>query len=161
MISKPKIKALENRDFIAQIAVWMDFTVYRLRSADQDAPKPARNGSLNPAIDCPHVKQSESIELWPDFRDISRHKKTGASLQRLRHKRDCPTGEPLTDYVASLRSLSHLPARRRAQTMAVALGKRGNAAGKCDKPALRGDQPNPLSALPFFDRPTHAFKTAP
>jgi len=31
----------------------------------------------------------------------------------------------------------------------------------CDKTALRVFQPNPLSALPVFDRPTLAFKPAP
>ncbi|MEX0901109.1 MAG: hypothetical protein WDZ76_00005, partial [Pseudohongiellaceae bacterium] len=67
----------------------------------------------------------------------------------------------LINSVPPLRSLSRVAARRRAQAMAVALGKHDNAAAARDRPALRGFQPNPVSALPFFDRPTHAFKTAP
>ena len=45
--------------------------------------------------------------------------------------------------------------------MAVALGKRDNAAAARDSPALRGLQAKARLALHFLDRPTHAFKSAP
>jgi hypothetical protein len=45
--------------------------------------------------------------------------------------------------------------------MAIALGKRDNAAATRDRPALRGLQAIVLPALRFLDRPTHAFEIAP
>ena len=45
--------------------------------------------------------------------------------------------------------------------MAVALGKRDNAAAMRDRPALRDLQVIVLSVLRFLDRPTHVFESAP
>lgn len=63
--------------------------------------------------------------------------------------------------MTALRVTEPPAARRRAQVMAVALGKYDNAAAEAQTPARRGLQPMVLAALPFLDRPTHDCESAP
>ena len=62
------------------------------------------------------------------------------------------TKAPLNNGNRAQRSAEASRARRVAQVMAVALGKRRNAALDASVPALRGFQATPHSALPLFGR---------
>ena len=69
--------------------------------------------------------------------------------------------EPLNNSLGSLRGLKRTAARRVALEMVVPFSSDTTQQMCASGPALRGFQAGPHSALWFFDRPTHAFKTTP